>query len=147
MLMGKVRGKAVITTFLIACIVCLTSCQRENSCHVTIGDAHCSFNPTGDALHIGLSTVGGYEYLMRGAHGVVVIRTGLTEYVAYERTCPCDDLSRVSMSEEWGGLLECPTCHTLFNPLNYGFPMDGGATPCPLFQYTAYYDGTQLHIY
>ena len=125
----------------------LAGCHDKPSCEVTIGDARCTLSPNTDARLVGLASVGGHAYLSGGHRGVVVIRTGLYDFVAFERTCPCDNNSRVELSQDWTGLLECPTCHSCFDPLNYGYPFDGSATPCPLYQYSTRYDGGLLYIY
>ncbi|MCQ2278514.1 MAG: hypothetical protein MJZ62_04345 [Bacteroidales bacterium] len=135
-----------ISLILLFCCL-ISACQHENPCRVTIGETNFSIDPNTDANYAPLFHVGGYIYLTGGHHGVVVVRTALTEFVAYERTCPCNNHSRVEMSKDWSGLLECPECHTLFNVYNFGYPMDGGATSCPLYQYSTTYDGSRLYVY
>lgn len=125
----------------------LGACKKTNQCKVSIGNASFSIDPN-SALYSRLNTVGGYEYFSGGHHGVVVVRTGYNEFVAFERTCPLDDSSRVVVSETWGStILECPTCHSLFSTHNYGTPMDGSATPCSLYPYSTTYDGSTLYVY
>ena len=129
-------------------LLCLAACGPDEGCHVSTGDARCELRPYGDARLVSLSHVGGYVYLTGGHRGVVVLHTGLNDFVAYERTCPCDDSSRVEISRDWGSsVLECPRCHSCFDPLNFGMPFDGSATSCALYQYSTYFDGTLLHIY
>lgn len=128
-------------------LMLLCACRHETPCTVSIGPSDFSIDPNTDANYAALFHPGGYVYLTGGHRGIVVIRTALHEFVAYERTCPCDNDSRVVMSTEWSGLLECPTCHTLFDAYNFGTPMEGAATPCPLYPYSTLYQGGVLHIY
>lgn len=124
----------------------LLSCNPENRCTVPIGDASCCIEPN-SALYYELNHTGGYEYLTGGAHGLVVVRTALNEFVVFERTCPfCHD-AIVSADLNWGGaIMTCPKCNTRFSTYTNGYPLDGGATECPLFQYSATYDGIFLYI-
>ena len=133
---------------LLPLLALLVGCGGERECHVTTGIVGCDIDPVYDAYYADLYPIGGYIYLKNQGHrGVVVIHSGIGEYVAYERACPCDDSSRVAISQEWGStVLECPRCHSCFDPMSSGMPFDGSATPCPLFQYSAYFDGSMLHI-
>ena len=100
------------------------------------------------AYYSGLNNVGGYMYFTGGHRGVVVVRTAYDQFVAYERTCPADSTSRVEISEEFGSsVLECPDCHSCFSVYADGVPLDGSATPCPLYQYSTSYSGGQLWVY
>lgn len=134
---------------LILCLLplLLLSCKGENHCKTSIGLTNFSLEPN-SAAYSGLNTVGGYEYLTGGNRGVVVVRTALNEFVAFDRTCPEDNTSQCSFSEGWGGtIMECPTCHTLFNLYANGTPLDGGKTTCNLYEYSTTYDGYKLYIY
>lgn len=100
------------------------------------------------AYYSGLNNVGGYMYLTGGHRGVVVVRQAYDQFVAYERTCPADSTSAVKVSDEWGSaILECPQCKTRFIVDADGMPMDGGATSCPLYQYSTSYSGGVLWVY
>ena len=119
----------------------------DNECSSHIGVTNFTIEPN-SAEYSGLNNVGGYEYCYGGYAGVVVIRTSYNQFVAYERACPMDDSSRVSVSAEWGSsILECPTCHSAFIVEADGMPVDGSATNCPLYQYATDYDGRALWIY
>lgn len=135
------------TLCLLAVALLFTACVNNNECKVSIGDATFQCDPN-SAAYSGLNHVGGYEYFTGGHRGVVVVRLSLTEFMAFERTCPCDNDSRVVVSSDYGAqVLECPTCHTLFSTNNYGNPMDGAATRCPLYQYSTRYTGGILYVY
>ena len=94
-----------------------------------------------------LVNVGGALTVNRGHHGIFVTRTGISDFVAFECSCPngCD--VRVLPEEEWGNsVLTCPVCTSRFSSLN-GMPYDGSATPCPLYEYSTDFDGQNLTIY
>lgn len=86
-------------------------------------------------------------YLTGGYHGVIVIRTAIDQFVAFERACPLDGAA-VETTDDWGAdLLECPECHSVFLTGSDGMPMDGSDTHCPLFQYSTTYSGGILYVY
>ena len=123
------------------------SCGKSERCAVPIGLTNFQVDPN-SSYYQGLNTVGGYMYLTGGHRGIAVVRTGLDQFVAYERTCPADSTSAVEFGDDWGGsILECPKCHTLFNVYADGIPVDGGATTCPLYQYATTYSGGTLWVY
>lgn len=127
--------------------IALVACGREQRCNVPIGMTNFTIEPN-SAYYSGLNNVGGYMYLTGGHRGVVVIRTAYDQFVAYERTCPADSTSAVEVTSDWGSsILECPKCHTLFVVNADGYPMDGGATACPLYQYSTAYSGGILSVY
>lgn len=132
--------------FLLA-IVLLGACENNRDCKISIGDATFQCEPN-SAAYSGLNHVGGYEYFTGGHRGVVVIRLSLTDFIAFERTCPCDNNSRVEVSDTYGSMvLECPTCHSLFSVNDYGNSMTGSVTQCPLYRYETSYNGGTLYIY
>lgn len=135
---------------LALCIVPLllwVSCNKGERCYVPIGLTNFEIYPN-DAYYAGLNNVGGYMFLHGGHHGVAVVRLAYDQFAAYERTCPVDSNAAVVVSSDWGGqLLECPVCHTLFVTANDGLPLDGGATTCPLYQYSTSYSGGVLMVY
>ena len=75
----------------------------------------------------------------------------------YWNACTLDDLDKLVRSpyhevrlladSDWGGsVLECPTCHSRFET-EYGNPLEGSVTGCPLYQYNTQFDGYRLTIY
>ena len=126
-------------------LLCLASCDKEVRCRVPIGDATCQLDPD-SPLYPGLNTCDGYEYLIGGYNGIVVIRTGWETFVAYERSCP-NDTARLEILPEYGNLvLVCPECGSRFSTFADGAPIDGNKTPCYLWKYGAYYDGSLLYL-
>ena len=124
-------------------LLLLASCNPETRCDTPMGDASCQL----DLIQYPNLTGGnGYEYIVGGYQGVVVIRTSLEQYVAYERTCPHDH-GRLSVSGDYGtAVLECPECHSCFNAFADGMPIDGSQTSCPLYQYSTHYASGILYI-
>lgn len=123
----------------------LASCGKEYACRTPIGDALCQIEPD-SPLYPGLNTVGGFEYLVGGFNGVVVIRTGWTEFVAYERSCPQDSGRLEIVDGSFGCILECPKCHSQWSTFGFGEPLEGSTTSCLLWPYLTYYDGYKLYI-
>ena len=130
---------------LAAACAAVCSCGKERMCNVPIGNATCQIDPN-SPLYPGLNNTNGYEYLVGGYQGIVVVRTGWYEFVAYECTCPHDE-GLLEMAKGYGNLvLECPECGSQFSTFGDGFPLDGSVTSCPLYQYNTYYDGSILYI-
>lgn len=132
--------------FPLLCLLLLfAGCKHEGVCDVPFGDATAQLDPN-DPLYPGLNTVGGYEYLHGGHQGIVVVRTGINDFVAFECTCPYDQgLIEVS-SDYAGSVLQCKECGSCFLAESYGAPLEGSKTPCSLYQYATYYDGWTLYI-
>lgn len=130
-----------MTILLLA--ILLSGCRPEYQCNVPIGDAACQLELMQYPNLIGGK---GYEYIVAGYQGVVVIRTSISEYAAYERTCPYDE-GRLEVSADYGNtVLECPQCHSRFNAFAGGVPVEGSLTSCSLYQYSAVADGGVLYI-
>lgn len=125
--------------------VCLAACGSDR-CPTPYGEGgtiDITMPDFAPLAHVGGSmSIGGI-----GALGVHVTRTAYSEFVAFELACPADHTVRLEADAEWGGvLLKCPVCMSQFNALD-GTPLDGAATPCPLFQYSTSFDGRLLSIY
>ncbi len=126
-------------------ITSLAGCGKEGRCHVPIGDANCQIDPN-SPLYSGINNCDGYEYLVGGANGLVVVRVSFNEFACYERSCPLDT-GRLEMVSGYGNIvLECPKCHSQFNTFADGCPLEGSRTPCYLYKYSTYYDGHTLYI-
>ena len=135
-----------IVLLLILAASLLAGCDKDRMCKVPIGDANCQIDPN-SALYPGLNNLSGYQYLYGGYQGIVVIRIGWSEFVAYECTCPYDH-GRLEMAEDYDNniFLECPECGSLFNTYADGAPIEGSKTSCFLQQYYTNYDGRLLYI-
>lgn len=136
----------IASILLVFALQLLCSCKRDKQCNTPIGASACTIDPN-SPLYNNLNNVGGYEYIVGGNHGVFVMRTGLNDFVAYERTCPRDHDAAVVVEDGWDGtVLRCPVCGSRFNTYADGMPLDGSATSCPLYEYSTTYDG-MLYIY
>lgn len=125
----------------------VAGCGKDNKCEVHMGETNFTIEPD-SARYPGLNNVGGYMYFTGGYRGVVVVRIAYDQFVAFERTCPEDNVSVVEVSEEWGSqLLVCPECGSRFIVAADGIPADGSATPCSLAQYSTSYSGGSLMVY
>ena len=144
----KNKAMKINTLLIVAALLAgLTSCGGDHLCYTPIGPTNFSIEPN-SASYSNLNHVGGYLYLTGGHRGVVVVRTGLDEFVAYERTCPNDSTTAVEISADYGeAILECPECHSLFSVYADGAPMNGNVSPCPLYKYSTTYDGRDLWVY
>lgn len=144
---GKTRRLGVASPLVaFTAMLLLAGCWKDNQCDVKIGATNFSIEPN-SAYYQRLNNVGGYEYITGGNLGIVVVRTAIDHFVAFERTCPVDDSVAVVFPEGWeGSLLECPKCHSKFIILADGMPMDGSATFCPLYQYSTTYFYGKLYI-
>lgn len=141
--MKAIVYKIIVILLLVSCAV---SCKRDR-CNTPIGAATCQIEPD-SPLYNRLNSVGGYEYLVGGNKGLVVVRTAINEFVCYERTCPYDHEGRVEAEEGWGGtVMTCPKCGSQFNTYSEGCPLEGSLTGCPLYEYGTRYEGGILYIY
>lgn len=130
---------------LFAFIFFSSSCSRDSVCNTPFG--------VGGDIDItqpdlaSLQSVGGTVTINRGYKGIFVRRISYGEFVAFECACPHCHEVRLLPYEGWeGSVLECPTCHSLFET-EYGNPLEGAATSCPLYQYYTHFDGYILSIY
>ena len=128
-----IHGKKIFALCCLALLsLSLTDCRRENSCHTPIGEANFTIQPN-SAMYAGLNNVGGYDYFTGGHRGIVVIRTYINEFAAYERTCPLDTNTQLRISDSIGSaVLECPKCGSMFSTYTNGVALDGSATRCSL---------------
>lgn len=106
-------------------------------------------------LYINLNTVGGYEYLTaeQPSRGIIVYRISVTDFVAFERTCPHDPDACCSeengcprlVVDEGGLLIKDSCCESTYLILD-GSNVEGPSV-IPLKQYNTSFDGKTLHIF
>ena len=121
------------------------SCSRDNICDTPFGEGGVIdiYQPD----FIVLANVGGSVTINRGHKGIFVRRISFSEFTAFDCTCPNDHEVRLLPLEGWGGaVIRCDTCGSRFET-EYGNPLDGAATSCPLYEYRTHFDGTILEIY
>ena len=97
--------------------------------------------------HIDLAVVGNLVFINRGVNGIVIYRSGIDEFHAYDRTCTYnpDDNCAVTNDENSSVLVKCLCCGSKFS-LSYGDVTEGPAT-IPLKEYNTNFNGTSLHVY
>lgn len=94
-----------------------------------------------------LNNPGGAVVINRGHKGILVRRISYNDFIAFECTCPRDHEVRLQSVEGWNyAIVYCPTCGSRFET-EYGNPIDGSATGCPLYQYNTSFDGQLLSIF
>lgn len=105
-----------------------------------------SINPNSTEF-LELNSPGGWVYLTGGYQGILVYRLTMTDFLAYERTCPYDPEApgaRVEM-EASEITCVCPVCQSKYIILD-GSPFEG-PSPYLLKQYQTRYDGNILYIF
>lgn len=141
----KIYCKLLIFFGLI--IISFTSCHDDNA-YPDIPDVPFSFviNPN-STQYLELNHIGGWVYLSGGYNGLLIYRSSLTEFMAYERACPYDfenDTARVEVDES-GITCFCPVCGSKYILMD-GTPYDGPSRAL-LKQYETTYDGSLLYVY
>jgi nitrite reductase/ring-hydroxylating ferredoxin subunit len=129
-------------------ILLLFACSKNesNPNEIPVVPVNFSIDPN-STVYMELNHIGGWLPLTGGYRGIIVYRSSLTEFKAYERACPYDwqqasaqvrvDTSQITIS--------CPVCKSAFVILD-GSPYHG-PSPYPLKQYQTAYDGSLLYIY
>lgn len=142
----------------LAAVLFLAACGKQQRCDVPIGEATFSINPD-SPQYPGLNNCDGFEYFVGGNQGIVVIRTGHSTFMAYERTCPYD-LGRLEIPTDtvWQGgipsityphgnlVLQCPRCGSRFINTD-GAPLEGSKSFCYLYHYSTYLDPSTGLLY
>ena len=94
-----------------------------------------------------LQNPGATLVINRGYKGILVHCVGLNEYVAFDCACPvCHDMRLLPDDSKTAAVLSCGQCGSSYE-LYYGNPLDGAASPCPLYAYQTLCDGRYLSIY
>jgi|WetSurMetagenome_2_1015567.scaffolds.fasta_scaffold42043_3 hypothetical protein len=135
---------AVLAVFLVSSGV--SSCGKESS-QPQIPDVPVSFviNPN-STEYLNLNYIGGWEYVTGGYDGILITRTTLNDFVAFERACPYDfnkEGARIVVDTSMITCY-CPVCMTKYIMVD-GTPYEGPGR-YPLKQYQAVYDGSLLYV-
>ena len=143
--MSKTKHHLLVFSFyfLVGCLA--AACSRDNLCNTPFGEGASIdiYQPDFAALQ----TVGGTLTINRGYKGIFIRRTTYADFVAFECACPNCHETRLLPDPDWNGaVLQCPTCQSRFET-EYGIPLNGSATSCPLYEYRTYFDGYTLEIY
>ncbi|MGE5423833.1 MAG: hypothetical protein ACM3N9_00635 [Syntrophothermus sp.] len=105
-----------------------------------------AINPNGTE-YINLNGVNGWEYLTGGYQGILVFRNSVSEFKAYERSCPYDwNKTTTRLVVDSSGITaRCPSCNSKYILLD-GTPYEGPSR-YSLLQYQTSYDGNLLYIF
>jgi len=81
-------------------------------------------------------------------NGIIVYRSQLDEFLAYDRTCPYDyAIKGLSIAVDVDGIYaECPECGSLFALPSFGSPSSGPSN-YPLKVYKTSFSGQFVHVY
>jgi len=128
-------------------LLAFASCKKENPQPI-IPEVYVNFfiNPNSTEF-LELNAPGGWVTVTGGYRGILLYRLTLTDFLAYERTCPWDpweEGARIEV-EESGFICVCPVCGSQYNVLD-GSPFVGPSTYL-LKQYHTNYDGNLLYVY
>ena len=93
---NNITGKAIILLFI---VVGFFSCDKNQSkIPLVVVDIWIDLT---DPLYYDLQQVGNYAYITGGVNGIIVYRSSVDEFSAYERTCPHDpECGKVFMDEK-----------------------------------------------
>ncbi len=125
----------------------------NGDCYIEMPVVNINIDPNSTQF-INLNVVGGYEYITANppSRGIIVYRTSVNDFKAFERTCPhdpdacCDEnsCSRIVVEED-GLLMKDDCCGSTY------LILDGSNVAGPsverLRQYRTSYNGETLHIY
>jgi len=125
----------------------MTGCKKEEQpTDIPYVYVNFSLNPN-STEYINLNVVNGWETVTGGYQGILIFRSSINEFVAFERACPYDPLTQgAQIRVETSGITcYCPICKSKYI-MTDGTPFEG-PSHFPLKQYTATYDGYLLYIY
>ncbi len=130
-----------------------SQCSKEEGDPLPFAVVNIRIEPNSTQF-INLNVVGGYEYITANppSRGIIVYRTSVNDFMAFERTCPHDpdacceenSCSRIVVEED-GLLMKDDCCGSTYLILD-GSNVQGPSVK-PLKQYNTSYNGKILHIY
>lgn len=133
--------------FFVFLVFLVGSCGKEDP-YPDIPNVPVNFviNPN-STEYLELTHIGGWVTVTGGYRGIIIYRISLTEFMAYERTCPFDpDIAEARVEVDISGLTAyCPVCHSRYILLD-GSTYDG-PSHYPLKQYQTVYEGGLLYVY
>lgn len=144
------KNRGLIVSCLL--LILTMACSKDDACNTPFGVGG-SFNLSFPE-YSSLQNIGGAMTIYRdyfgyevGYRGIFVRRVSLGEFVAFDCACPNDHEVRLTPLEGWeGAVVECPACGSMYET-EYGQPLEGAASGCPLYQYNTHFDGYTLEIY
>lgn len=144
----RIKNATLMAAFIIAFMCMGVSCENDDGNDIPYADINIGIDPN-STLYWKLNAPGGWEYLVGSppSKGVLVYRSSLNEFVAYERTCPFDPQApdAVVAVESSNITMACPVCKSKFIMLD-GSPF-AGPSKKPMRKYRTNYTGSQLYIF
>jgi hypothetical protein len=137
--------KTLISFILVSSLLFFYSCDdNKSSIPVVPVDIYVDLT---DPLYSDLQNVGGYVYITGGVNGILVYRSSMDDFKAFERTCPYDpDCGKVSVDESSFNAVDTVCCKSEFSLLLDGAVSQGPAQ-LPLKQYMCVYDNINLILH
>jgi hypothetical protein len=153
-------GSKIIYFFIpLTFAILLISCERNKN--DVIPDTYVSFvmDISGDILFSGLNAIGnsvivtyrtnnwGYRAAGCDSNGIIVYRSNLDQFYAYDRTCPYDYVANSKSIKVNIDFIQaiCPSCSTYYSLPAGGTPFSGPGK-YPLKNYRAIFDGRYLTV-
>ena len=132
---------------LVLCaLLLLPACRKEERGGVPLSPVDISINVNNPA-YADLAVPGGWAYLSGGSLGLIVYRSGIDDFVAFDRHCPYQpaDLCRVFVDGSQITARDTACCGSAFL-ISTGGVVEGPAA-ISLQQYNTTFNGTTLRIY
>ncbi|MBL4623978.1 MAG: hypothetical protein JKY42_02375 [Flavobacteriales bacterium] len=131
--------------FTLGILILFLGCSKSSDTGIPYVQVNIQLYTT-DPVFFNLSAVGGWEYINGGSKGILVYRSGIDEFKAYDRHCPYqpgDACSKISVDSS--NIIAIDTCCGSQFVITDGQVTNGPAVE-PLKEYQTSYDGTVLTI-
>ncbi|MBN2639784.1 MAG: hypothetical protein JXR65_11945 [Bacteroidales bacterium] len=150
--------KKLAGLFFVVLLFFFSGCGKGNyNPDIKPADVQINIDP-GSTLYQSLNTVGGWVYVKNGdpgvylsieSRGVIIYRTGISSFVAYDRIPPndpnkCGSTTQLIVGDNFP-FAKDPCTGNLYN-LQDG-TLYSGSGSYPMVRYQAQYDGQMLHVY
>ena len=135
-----------LTLFILLLVFLHPQCKKDSQPNeIPVVAVNIAIDPNSTEF-IRLNSVNGWEYLTGGYRGIIVYRSSINGFMAYERACPYDWNSTTTrlVVDSSGITTYCPSCKSKFILFD-GSPY-GGPSPYPMKQYQTFYNAGILYI-
>ncbi|MBL4652940.1 MAG: hypothetical protein JKY53_08775 [Flavobacteriales bacterium] len=137
--------KYFIKIFTLLILLMFLGCRKSSDSGIPYVQVSIQLYTT-DPIFFNLSNVGGWEYINGGSKGILVYRSGIDDFKAYDRHCPyqpSDVCSKVAVDSS--NIIAVDTCCNSQFVITDG-EVTGGPAVQPLKEYQTSFDGTVLTI-
>jgi nitrite reductase/ring-hydroxylating ferredoxin subunit len=155
----KLKSKIIIFLITIVTVFCAVSCKKSKNdpipdvyvdFYVNLSDPEFFVLSAATNYKIVTSLTNNWGAKSSGFHnnGIIVYRSSLDEFYAYDRTCPHDyvlDGSEIKVNVDFLNAI-CPKCSTNYSLDIGGTPVSGPGR-YPLKNYKTSFDGTTVHVW